>query len=315
MPMTIGIGAHGPYAGLAVYKSLRVAERVGSGSIGGFATFAAITAGGKLLRHATQRGGTSTLFLDGEITGTEPPPEVAAATSAAVISSGPERPELEKLLTADPVAGLVTGHRMPITVGADGIPVNQHALALLKEGFSARQAIDIVIDRNPEVDVGLIAVDRDGQVYGRNSSRVLRRPDLAEGRAQRDGASVVVFYNAIRPWSALASLVTAIALDAMLGLPKPDGYVIVNAGIPVLGADETAIHTDANNIATHVTTNETHLLTGHQICTGIYLDSPVYREGRLIGYTMLETLTTFSDGKVEAMSGQTSVPFGYRTAG
>src|SRR5437870_4273275 len=107
--MTIGIAAHGSNAGLAVYKSLRAAERVGSGSIGGFATFAAITASGKLLRHATQRGGTSTLFLDGEITGTEPPSEVAAAPSAAVISSGPERPELEKLLTADPVAGLVTG--------------------------------------------------------------------------------------------------------------------------------------------------------------------------------------------------------------
>src|ERR1700686_2557427 len=117
--MTIGIAARGPNAGLAVYRSLRAAERVGTGSIGGFATFAAITADGKLLRHETQRGGTSTLFIEGESTGTEPPPEVAAATSAAVISSGPDRPEPEKLLSADPLAGLVTGHRMPITIGVD----------------------------------------------------------------------------------------------------------------------------------------------------------------------------------------------------
>ena len=110
--MTIGIAARGPNAGLAIYRSLRAAERVGSGSIGGFATFAVITADGKLLRYETQRGGTSTLFIEGEITGTDPPPEVAAATRAAVISSGPDRPAPESFLCADPLAGLVTGHRI-----------------------------------------------------------------------------------------------------------------------------------------------------------------------------------------------------------
>ncbi len=312
--MTIGIAASGPNAGLAIYKSLQAAERVGTGSIGGFATFAAITRDGKLVRHATQRGGTGTLFLDGEMTGTLPPPEVATAPMAVVISSGPERPELERLVSADAVAGLVTGHRMPITVGAAGIPVNDDTLKRMAEGASAKEAIDAVIDGNPEVDVGLIAIDRTGQVYGRNSARVLRRPDLAEARAQRDGASVIVFYNAIRPYTVLADLVTAIALDTMLGLPQPDGHIQVNAGIPVKGGTETAIHVDANDVATHVTTNEHFRLTGPQICTGIYLDSPIYRDGKLIGYTMLETLMRFEDGKLAAMSGQTAVSFGYRSA-
>jgi hypothetical protein len=90
--MTIGIAAHGPNAGLAVYRSLRATERVGAGSIGGFAAFGAISADGKLMRYETQRGGTSTLFIEGEITGTDPPPDVATAASAAVISSGPDRP-------------------------------------------------------------------------------------------------------------------------------------------------------------------------------------------------------------------------------
>ena len=114
--------------------SLRATDRVGAGRIGGFAAFAAISADGRLLRHETLRGGTSTLFIEGEIT--SPPPEVATATSAAVISSGPDRPEPEKLLAADPLAGLVTGHRMPVTAGVDGIPVNQQVLDLMKAGQS-----------------------------------------------------------------------------------------------------------------------------------------------------------------------------------
>jgi hypothetical protein len=310
--MTIGIAAHGPNAGLAVYLSLRASERVGTGSIGGFATFAAITADGRLLRHETQRGGTSTLFIEGEITGIDPPPEVAAATNAAVISSGPDRPEPEQFLCADPLAGLVTGHRMPIATGVDGIAVNQHVLDLMKAGQPAQIAVDTVLDRNPEVDAGLIAVDRLGQIYGRNSARVLRRPDLAEARASREGASVVVFYNAIRPLTALAGLVTEVALDTMLGIPKPDGQIIVNAGIPVIAGGATAIYCDADGVATHVTTNELEALTGRRLGAGIYLGSPVYKDGKLLGHTMLEAMITFQDGKLASLSGLKGFSFSYR---
>jgi hypothetical protein len=310
--MTIAIAACGPNAGLAVYRSLRASERVGTGSIGGFATFAVITADGKLLRHGTQRGGTSTLFIEGEITGTYPPPEVAAARSAAVISSGPDRPEPEKLLSADPVAGLVTGHRMPSAIGIDGVAVNQQVLELMKEGKSAQAAMDTVVDRNPEVDAGLIAIDLGGQIYGRNSARVLRRPDLAEARASQAGASVVVFYNSIRPRTALAGLVTEIALETMLGMPKPDGQITMNAGIPVIAGKVTAIYCDANNVATHVTTCEPQVLTGGRVCSGIDLGSPVYRDGKLIGHTMSEAVTTFQDGRLASMAGQRIFSFGYR---
>ena len=310
--MTIGIAAYGPNAGLAVYRGLRAAERVGSGSIGGFATFAVITADGKLLRHETQRGGTSTLFVEGEITGTDPPPEVAAATCAAVISSGPDRPEPENFLTADPFAGLVTGHRMPIAIGVDGVAVNRQVLDLMKGGEPAQIAVDTVLDRNPEVDAGLIAIDRNGQVYGRNSQRVLRRPDLAEARASREGACVVAFCNAIRPHRVLAGLVTEIALDTMLGIPKPDGQIIVKAGIPVIAGRVTAIHCDADGVATHLTTDEFGVLNGRRIGAGVCLGSPIYRNGKLIGHTMLETMTAFEDGKLASLGGQKMFSFGYR---
>jgi hypothetical protein len=310
--MTIGIAARGPNAGLAVFRSLRASERVGTGSIGGFATFAVITTDGKLLRHETQRGGTSTLFIEGEVTGTEPPPEVAAATRAAVISSGPDRPQPEKFLSADPLAGLVTGHRMPIAMGVDGVAVNQQVLDLMKEGKAAQIAVDIVLDRNPKVDAGLIAIDRNGEVYGRNSARVLRRPDLAEARASREGASVIVFYNAIRPHTVLAALVTEIALDTMLGIPKPDGQITVNAGIPVIAGRLTAIHCDADGVATHLTTDELGVLTGRGIVTGICLGSPVYRDSKLIGRTMLETIIAFENGKLVSLGGQKFFSFDYR---
>ena len=312
--MTIGIAAFGPHAGLAVFKALRAAERVGTGSIGGFATFAAIGKDGRLLRHQTQRGGSATLFIHGEITGTEPPPEVATATFAGVISSGPERPGAREAADAPTPRSAwspVTACRSPSA--STGVAVNQQVLELMKAGQPAQQAVDEVMDRNPEIDAGLIAVDRQGQVYGRNSARVLRRPDLAQAHESRDGASVVVFYNAIRPWSVLTGVVTAIAFDTMLGIPQPDAIILVRAGTPVVAGDETAIHGNADGVATHVTTNEHWRLTGHQICTGIYLDSPVYLDGKLVGRTMLETLTSFQDGKIAQMSGQTAVSFGYRT--
>jgi hypothetical protein len=315
--MTIGIAARGPRAGLAVFESLRAAENVGTGSIGGFATFAAITAEGKLLRHQTQRGGSRTLFLRGEETGVDPPSDVADAIFAGVISSGPERPDVEKLLTADASAGLVTGHRLPIAMGIDGLPLNQQTLDLLKQGRSAQAAVDEVMTRNPEADAGLIAVDLRGQVYGRNSVRVLRRPDVAEGRGTTaDGkASVVVFYNAIRPYSAIAGLVTAIAMETMIGVPAPDGHVMVDVGIPVLPGPESAIHCSADGRATHLTTADVATLSGRHLGAVISLGSPVYCDGKLIGHAMLEVLTTVVDGTLSEMSGQTSVPFGFRRVG
>ena len=86
--MTIAIAAYGPNAGLAVYLGLQAAEAIAKGAIGGFATYAAIGADGALYRYQTQRGGTRTLFIQGETTGTPPPEEVANAVAAGVISRG-----------------------------------------------------------------------------------------------------------------------------------------------------------------------------------------------------------------------------------
>jgi hypothetical protein len=156
--MTIGIAAWGPDAGHAVFAALTAAEKVGRGSIGGFAVFVAITGDGRVIRAETQRGGTATLFLNGETTGTNPPDEAGAAPLAALMSSGPDRPEpLAQFVVADGRAGLVTGHRLPNAAAVSGRPLNAEILELMRTGSAPADAVRQVLEANPHADAGVIA--------------------------------------------------------------------------------------------------------------------------------------------------------------
>src|SRR5580700_10497992 len=99
--MTIAIAAAGTNAGRAVFEGLKAAEKIGTQSIGGFVAFAALTKSGALERAGTQRGGSSTLFIDGDRNCVEPPRLVGEAVAAGLISSGPDRPTpLSQFVTA-----------------------------------------------------------------------------------------------------------------------------------------------------------------------------------------------------------------------
>lgn len=312
--MTIGIGASGPNAGLAVFEALRAAELVGRGAIGGFATYAALTAEGKLLRYETQRGGSRTLFTEGEQTGINPPLQVQEAIAAAVISSGPDRPvPLAQFLVADPKGGLVTGHRLPNTQSVDGQAVNLEVLAHLMQGGSAQAAVDRVLDRNPQADVGMIAIDRQGIVYGRNSDRVAQRPDL--GYAHRSdrgtGAAVTVLHNAIRPAPSLADVVADIALDVMRGDRHLQGWVTIPAGIPVILGKENTVVVDPAGMATQVFTTDPLLVHGEHIGSAIYLHSIVQQGDRTLGKTLFEPICTVKDAHLVEMSGQRLIRMSY----
>ncbi len=125
--MTIGIATRGPRAGLAAFHALRAAEALGAGAIGGFAVLVWRDAGGGLHHAVTQDGGTLGLTL---------PEGWAAARHAAIISSGPNRPEpLLQFLPADGGVGLVTGHRLPNSALPGGEALNAHALARMAEGL------------------------------------------------------------------------------------------------------------------------------------------------------------------------------------
>jgi hypothetical protein len=313
--MTIGIGAYGPNAGLAVFAALRAAEAIGRGAIGGFATYAAITATGHLIRHETQRGGSRTLFIEGESTGVDPPEDVARATAAAVISSGPERPApLAQVLAADPRGGLITGHRLPNGISVDGRPLNLEALDHLIDGKSAREAVDLVIERNLEADVGLIAVDRRGGAFTRNSDRVQRRPDLGYARREEAtvGAVVEVLHNAIRPSPALAVLVAAVALETMITAPTPAGWITIKAGVPLALGTENAVHCDEKREAWKIVTTDPSIVKGRHACAAIYIYSAVYVDGACVGQTLFEPIVTVVDGICTEMSGQQTLRMSYR---
>jgi hypothetical protein len=274
-----------------------------------------ITAAGRLIRHETQRGGSRTLFIDGEATGVDPPEEVARATAAAVISSGPERPApLAQFLAADPRGGLVTGHRLPNGISVDGRPLNLEALDHLIAGKSAREAVDLVIGRNREADVGLIAVDRHGAAFTRNSDRVQRRPDL--GCARREdaaaGAVVEVLHNAIRPHPALAVMVAAVALEAMVAAPAPAGWITIEAGVPLVLGTENAVHCDARKVARKIVTTDPSIVRGRHACAAIYIHSAVYVDDACVGQTLFEPIVTVTDGICGEMSGQQTLRMSYR---
>ena len=315
--MTIGIVCHGPNAGLAVFRALRAVERVATGSIGGFAAFAAITRTGRAVECATARGGTATLFVDGETTGAEPGEEVRSAPLAGVISSGPDRPvPLGQFLRVDARAGLVCGHRLPNAAGVSGMAFNEQALALLRDGRTAAEAADAVLDANPEGDVGLIVADLAGRIYARNSARVMRRPDLGHSRREDPAVPAVaeVLHNAIGPGPSVAALAAETALRVMVPTGAPDGWAIIEAGTPVELGETSLVELDGDGRARRVVTTDPGLTEGERNGAAIYLGAEVRQGDRLLGWTTVEPNVVLKDGRIVSMSGQTRLNLGYRRA-
>lgn len=313
--MTIGIAAHGRNAGLAVLRALAAVEKVATGSIGGYAVFAAIDAEGVLYRAETQRGGTATLFVDGETTGAAPPNAAAVARTAGLMSSGPDRPTpLDQFVPAVPGVGLVTGHRLPNAAGVSGRPLNLDILDRLAAEANARAAVDTVLDANTEADAGVIAVDAHGRIYARNSARVSQRPDIGHARREdpETGAVVEVLHNAIFPIRSLAALAAEIALDAMVPRDRVDGSVIVSAGVEVVPGDDNRVVVDAAGTVLRVETTDHRVTRGHHNCAAIYIGARVVHDGHILGHTLFEPNVVVEDGCIVSMSGQSSMCIGYR---
>ena len=312
--MTIGIAAHGPNAGLAVFSALRSVEKVGSGCIGGFVSFAAIGEDGSLVRAVTQRGGTSTLFIDGDQIGADPPSAIATAPIAALMSSGPDRPEpLAQFVAGDAYTGLVTGHRFAHQPGGSGIPFNRDALQRMQSGMDVKSAVEAVIAENATADVGLIAIDLRGRVHARNSKRVDARPDLgAEERKSGDDVVVSILHNAIHPAAGIAALAADVAMEIMLPARAPDFWIQATTGTPVVLAESDSVEVNADLQVVKVRTTDASLLRGRQDGAAIYIGSEVRRNGEIIGYTTTEPYVVLADGVVESLSGQPELKVGCR---
>lgn len=311
--MTIGIGASGPGAGLAVFRGLQAAEAVGRGSIRGFAVFAAIMPSGQLVYAETQRGGSRTLFIEAETTGIDPTPQIQLATAAAIISSGPERPlPLRQFLAGEAQVGLVSGHRMPNRPGTSGMALNAETLSLMAQGLPAATSVQKVLAANPDADVGLIAIDLQGGIYAQNSHRVSQRPDV--GQASRihptTQSQVSVLHNAIDPTPSLADLVADIAI-AEMGPPPIAGWITVPANIPVIYGPENRVSVNEDGMAYEIMTTDLQLTQGRQLGSAIYLHSYVQTADQVLGKTLVEPFCTVQDGILTEMSGQTTLRISY----
>ncbi|WP_119462617.1 DUF6963 family protein [Rhodospirillaceae bacterium SYSU D60014] len=311
--MTIGIAATGPDAGLAIFRALQATEQVAAGSIRGFAAIAVLTRDGKLLRAETQRGGSTTLFTAGEMTGVEPPTEVAAAPIAGLISSGPDRVcPLSEFIAAKPGVGIVTGHRLPNGRTTDGPPYNEASLNAMARGATPEQAVRHVLAAHPSGDVGLIAVAASGGIFAADTERVARRPDVAAARRKGPGnASVAVLLNAIRPAASVAALAADIALDTMGAAPQVEGRLTVAAGTPVVAGPRDMVEVDDNLAALRIITSDAALATGRHVCAIVYLGAEVRQDGRLLGRTLVEPNSLVENGRLVSVNSQALIEIAY----
>ena len=302
--MTIGIAAYGPNAGQAIIDALRAAEVVGHGAISGFVSMVVIGEDGELHRIETQRGGTQGLLKGGEM-----PTHFMRARHAALMSSGPDRPSpLAQFTPGDARAGLVTGHRLPNTVGAAGIPLNDEALRLMREGATPAEAVSRVTRDNPTVDGGLIALSLDGQIFAEDTAYVARFPDRGQAMLgpSQNGAVVAVLHNAIRPRRSLAMLVAETALDLMDPPDAADDTLSLMSGVPIERGEANAIHVDASHAAKSLAVSDPKYLAGHW-SMGLGPMVQVLMGDRIVGHALYEPYLVISSGRLQSVDGVDSL--------
>lgn len=311
--MTIGIAAHGPDAGLAVIRALAAVEAVGRGAIGGFVSFVALTADGGLGRACTQKGGSKALFGTAAVA---MPALLATARSAALMSSGPERPEpLSQFTPADAAVGIVTGHRMPNTIGAGGVMLNDEVLDLMRLGLAPEAAVERVVALNPEVDAGIIALGRDGGLHAANTADVEARGDTGRALIRREDAAVAVLHNAIHPHRPLATLAAEVAIDVMLPEDRPDGFITFVEGIALAPGVVNAVDVGDDGTVKRIVIRNRKFLAGRW-SLGIGYQTRVRRGTEPIGVVLYEPYMVVDDGRLASIDGQAwlSVPIRSRAA-
>lgn len=313
--MTIGIAVRGPGAGLATFRALAAVEKVGRGAIGGFVSFVAITANGELLRAETQRGGTATLFTDGERTGVEPPSDIANAPLAGLMSSGPDRPApLSQFTPAAPNVGIVTGHRLPNMPDTDGVALNQAVLARMQAGEPAARAAGLVLEQNPDADAGIIALGLDGEAFAGNSAHVQRRGDLGQALISNasTGTVVAILHNAIHPHPALADLAASVAFDVMDPADRAELLIEIAAGTSIELGDTNAVEIDDDGRAIKITVTQSSWLGPSRDGAVIDFAALVRRKGSAIGHTIDEPYCVVRKGRLISLSGRDRMTIGVR---
>ena len=303
--MTIGIAAHGPNAGLAVVRALAAVEAIGRGAIGGFVSLVAIGVDGRIERAVIQRGGSATLFgAAGHV-----PSSIATSRVVGLMSSGPDRPEpLSQFTPADAAVGLVTGHRMPNTIGASGMNLNDEVLELMRRGLPPDEAAARVAAANPTVDAGIIALSADGRLGAANTAHVARRGDAGRvvvGDGERT-AGVAVLHNAIHPHRPLAVLAAEVAMDVMQPEDRADGWILFSAGVRLVPGPVNSVDVHTEGRVQRIIVDNTQFMDGRW-SLGIGYETPVRRREERVAVVLYEPYMVVDDGRLCSIDGQTSL--------
>ncbi|WP_407158460.1 DUF6963 family protein [Bradyrhizobium sp. STM 3557] len=296
--MTIGIACAGADPVAAVVAAGLGAELAGRGAIGGFAVLAILDAAGELHHTSVQRGGVSELVI---------PPAWGSANIAALISSGPDRPEpLIQFLPGKSGHGLVTGHRLPNTIGADGVALNVAALRLIETGRAPQDAIDDVLRSAPEADAGLIAVKSSGTIGFANSARVARRPDLGAAYRFAHGRGYALLHNSIygnvASCAHLAAILGDLAWASLTNTPGDHALLRFERPVPLRASDcDRVVVDDEDRIVAIESANPA--LFGATCASRTVAAAPtmIVRNGQRVGAAMNDLYARIADGSAHPL--------------
>jgi len=296
--MTIGIAASGPRAGSAIRSAVLGAELLGRGAIGGFAVFAILDDEGCFTHCETQRGGIDALHL---------PPSFLQAQKAAIISSGPDRPEpLVQFLPGKSGVGLVTGHRLPNRTGNDGQPLNKSVLQKIESGEDPQVAVEQVLAANAQADVGLIALTADGRTGWGNSARVQSRCDRGAAQKYSSDCSFVLLHNAIYSsdlGKPMAQILAEVAWAEMDQGPVLWRFVSLESEVPVKAGVKDRIYINDQDVITCIETADPHVPYLERRGTVVYLNAEVWQQSGLVGHAVTELYAEIGAGKAKPMEG------------
>ncbi len=183
-------------------------------------------------------------------------------------------------------------------------------------GEPAALAAQAELERNPEADAGIIALDLAGGLYAGNTAFVLTRPDLGQALIEdpASGAKVAVLHNAIQPHRPLAGLAAAIALDVIAPADRADLWVTLAAGTPVELGIENGLLIDAAGQTVRVTVTQPGWLDGRRQGALIPFAAVVRQNGRLIGRAIEEPYCVVEAGRLVSLSGARSLRLGVRSS-
>ncbi|MDQ0323255.1 hypothetical protein QO002_005461 [Pararhizobium capsulatum DSM 1112] len=306
--MTIGIATYGPNAGLAAIEALAAVEKIGSGAIGGFVSFAVMDIDGTIHRAETQTGGTGNLPIDAIREA------IQRARIAVLMSSGPNRPSpLSQFTPGMKDIGLVTGHRLPNVRGTRASALNMDVLQAINSGAAVEQAVRTVLDENPVADAGIIAISAAGDLAMGNTDYVERFFDAGSAMLQSafdPDIRAGVLHNAIHPHRGLALMAAQFAINIMDPPDRADSTVTIAAGTPLVVGPRNEIRLKSHGVEIAIE-NPLYLTGSWDLGLGPRV--PVVEAGTDVAVAVYEPYLRAANGLIQTIDGQSAFEVPVRT--